>query len=79
MTQKTKHVAKNQVHLEWSDRQLPELEEAVQIIITTKCPSKYILVDMETAQVYLGTDKDNPYMENTKLWEEQRNIKGETK
>lgn len=55
---------------------LPELEEAVKISIITKCPSKYILIDMETMQVYRGTDRDNPYVEDTKLWEEQKRPEG---
>ena len=59
----------------WEDMYLPELEEAVNISIITKCPSKYILIDMETMQVYRGTDRDNPYVEGTKLWEEQKKPK----
>jgi len=30
---------------------------------------------METMQVYRGTDRDNPYIEDTKLWEEQKKPK----
>lgn len=59
----------------WEDMYLPELDEAVKISIITKCPSKYVLIDMETGQVYRGTDRDNPYVEDTKLWEEQKRPK----
>lgn len=59
----------------WEDMYLPELDEAVKISIITKCPSKYVLIDMETGQVYRGTDRNNPYVEDTKLWEEQKRPK----
>lgn len=31
-----------------------ELDDSVNLIIKTKCPSKWILVDRETGQVYQG-------------------------
>ncbi len=31
-----------------------ELEEAKTLTVFTKCPEKYMLVDMETGQTYVG-------------------------
>jgi hypothetical protein len=36
-----------------------ELDKPVTITIKTKCPEKYILVDMETGQFYAGTEDSN--------------------
>ena len=68
-------IKQNKFNSYWEDMYLPDLEEAVKISIITKCPSKYILIDMETGQVYRGTDRDNSYIEGTKLWEEQKKPK----
>lgn len=67
-------IDKKEVSFAWPDIEIPELEEAVHLQVLTKCPSKYILIDMETGQVYIGSDRDNPYMPYTKIWEEQKNI-----
>ena len=32
--------------------QVPELEESVTLVIKTKCPAKWTLVDNETGEVY---------------------------
>lgn len=34
-----------------------ELDEPVSLIIYTKVPAKYVLVDTETGQVYKGSEK----------------------
>ncbi len=34
----------------------PELEEPVDLIIHTKSPAKWLLVDRETGQVYEGSE-----------------------
>jgi hypothetical protein len=34
-----------------------ELDSPVTITVYTKCPEKWMLVDMETGQHYVGTDK----------------------
>jgi hypothetical protein len=34
-----------------------ELDSPVTITVYTKCPEKWMLVDMETGQHYIGTDK----------------------
>lgn len=66
-----------QVSFGWPEIELPELETAVHLYVITKCPSKYALIDMETGQLYVGSDRDNPYMPNTKIWEEQRQFSQE--
>lgn len=35
-----------------------DLEEAKTLTVFTKCPEKYMLVDMETGQVYVGYPTD---------------------
>ena len=34
-----------------------ELESAVELIVKTRCPEKWLLVDRETGQVFQGTNK----------------------
>lgn len=46
-------------------RTVHELEEAFTLIIKTKCPSKYMLVDLETGAQYIGTN--NPELNWKKL------------
>ena len=31
-----------------------ELESATELVVKTKCPNKYKLIDMETGEVYIG-------------------------
>ena len=38
-----------------------ELEKAVDLTIHTKCPEKRKLIDMETGQEYIGSEKPNLY------------------
>jgi hypothetical protein len=38
-----------------------EHTEAVSLTVKTKAPSKWILIDSETGQVYRGADKMTPY------------------
>ena len=35
-------------------RELPELEEAKILTIKTKCPEKWLLIDLETGERYTG-------------------------
>ncbi len=37
-------------------RELPELEQPVELKLITKCPEKWILIDEETGQVYRGSN-----------------------
>lgn len=39
-----------------------ELSEAVELIIKTKCPNKYKLVDLETGEEYIGNRPDEHKM-----------------
>lgn len=47
-----------------------ELEEPHQLNVITKCPTKWILQDLETGQVYRGTD-------NTEVGKQWKEIKQE--
>jgi hypothetical protein len=38
-----------------------EFEEAVDLTIHTKCPEKWLLIDLETGQEYMGSAKPNLY------------------
>ena len=38
-----------------------ELEQTVNLVIETKCPSKWKIIDMETGQAYIGTDKNKKF------------------
>ncbi len=38
-----------------------EVNEAVDLTIHTKCPSKWLLIDLETGQEYIGSEKPNLY------------------
>ena len=39
----------------------PELDKAVDLTIHTKCPEKWLLIDLETGQEYMGSEKSNLY------------------
>jgi hypothetical protein len=38
-----------------------ETDMAVDLTIHTKCPSKWLLIDLETGQEYVGSEKSNLY------------------
>jgi len=38
-----------------------EFDEAVDLTIHTKCPEKWLLIDLETGQEYIGSTKPNLY------------------
>ena len=40
---------------------VPETEKAVDLTIHTKAPEKWLLIDLETGQKYLGSEKPNLY------------------
>jgi len=44
--------------------QVPELKRSVELIVKTKCPTKWKLVDLETGEEYVGT---SPH-ENDMYW-----------
>lgn len=42
--------------------EVPELDEPITLKVYTKCPEKYMLIDMETGEKYIGysnKDKNN--------------------
>lgn len=43
-----------------------ELDDPIILIVKTKCPSKYKLVDLETGQEYVGQDPTTS--DNTMQW-----------
>ena len=49
-------------------RETEELDSAVHLTVITKCPGKYLLIDQETGQSYVGSNEDNPYLPGFKLW-----------
>ena len=42
-------------------REVDELDSAVDLTIHTKCPEKWLLIDLETGQEYVGSEKPNLY------------------
>lgn len=36
-----------------------ELVEAVSLVVKTKCPDKYLLLDLETNEIYRGTNAES--------------------
>ena len=38
---------------------VPELKKAITLKIYTKCPAKWILIDTETGQKYIGSEDPN--------------------
>jgi hypothetical protein len=69
---KKRSIKKKQISFEWHDTKVDEVEPAVQLSVITKVPEKYILIDMETGQVFIGSNQNNPYDPNYKIWIEQK-------
>jgi len=44
-----------------SGKVVPELEKPVKLVIETKCPEKWKIIDMETGEAYVGTDKNKKF------------------
>ena len=38
-----------------------ELDQPIKLLIETKCPSKWKIVDMETGQAYIGTNNNKKF------------------
>lgn len=38
-----------------------EFDAAIDLTIHTKCPGKWLLIDLETGQEYMGSEKPNLY------------------
>ena len=41
--------------------EVEEFDQAVDLTIHTKCPSKWLLIDLETGAEYIGSEKPNFY------------------
>jgi hypothetical protein len=41
--------------------EVPEFDKAVDLTIHTKAPGKWLLIDLETGQEYIGSEKPNLY------------------
>lgn len=41
--------------------EVPDLEKAVDLTIHTKAPGKWLLIDLETGQEYIGSENPNLY------------------
>jgi len=41
--------------------EVQEFDEAIDLTIHTKCPEKWLLIDLETGQEYMGSAKPNLY------------------
>ena len=42
-------------------REAQELEQPIKLLIETRCPSKWKIVDMETGQAYIGTNNNKKF------------------
>lgn len=42
-------------------QEVEELDQAVDLTIHTKCPEKWLLIDLETGQEYIGSPVPNLY------------------
>ena len=62
----------NQVSFKWPSKDVEELDVPIQLSVITKAPEKYVLLDLETGQVFVGSNQNNPYDPNFKLWIEQK-------
>jgi hypothetical protein len=47
--------------------QVFDLDEPVALIVKTKCPKKYLLLDLETNETYRGTYNNQPGSHWTKI------------
>ena len=69
---KFRELVANQISFKWPSEKVDELDAPIQLSVITKAPEKYVLLDMETGQVYVGSNQNNPYDPNFKLWIEQK-------
>ena len=69
---KSRKLVSNQISFKWPDKEVEELDVPIQLSVITKAPEKYVLLDLETGQVFVGSNQNNPYNPNFKLWIEQK-------
>jgi hypothetical protein len=41
-------------------KEVPELDKAITLEVYTKCPEKYMLIDMQTGERYIGYSTEGP-------------------
>jgi hypothetical protein len=41
-------------------KEVPELDKAVTLEVYTRCPEKYMLIDMQTGERYIGYSTEGP-------------------
>lgn len=68
----SRELVSNQISFKWPDKTVEELSAPIQLSVITKAPEKYVLLDMETGQIFVGSNQNNPYDPNFKLWIEQK-------
>ena len=56
-------------------KEVEEFEKAVDLTIHTKCPEKWLLIDLETGQEYLGSNKPNLYGKWKRIKDAENNKK----
>jgi hypothetical protein len=69
---KFRNIISNQLSFKWPSKKVEELDSAIQLTVITRAPEKYVLIDMETGQIYIGSNQNNPYNPNYKMWIEQK-------
>jgi hypothetical protein len=69
---KIRKLKENQISFKWPDKNIEEIPTPAQLSVITKAPEKYVLLDMETGQIFVGSNQNNPYDPNYKLWIEQK-------
>jgi hypothetical protein len=69
---KFRKLKENQVSFKWPSKDVEELDIPIQLSVITKAPEKYVLLDLETGQIFVGSNQNNPYDPNFKLWIEQK-------
>ena len=72
MKMSSRELVSNQISFKWPDKTVEELSAPIQLSVITKAPEKYVLLDMETGQIFVGSNQNNPYDPNFKLWIEQK-------
>jgi len=56
-------------------REVEAFDAAVDLTIHTKCPEKWLLIDLETGQEYIGSEKPNLYGKWKRIKDVEKNYK----
>lgn len=74
LTWKKKNKINNKTRKLLDGTEVEEFDVAVDLTIHTKCPEKWLLIDMETGQEYIGSEKPNLYGK----WKRIKDVKKDT-